>query len=67
MKHLIICYDDRPNCEVYILPNKEGRYQFVNITKGHICPCQFSTIEEAMKDLENYPNIIEVVEWEASK
>ena len=41
-------------CEVYILPHKEtGKYSFVNITKGHICPCVFDTYEEALQDLED--------------
>ena len=40
-------------CKVYILPHKEtGKYSFVNITKGHICPCKFDTYEDALKDLE---------------
>ena len=30
-----------------------GKYSFVNITKGHICPCMFDTYEEALQDLEN--------------
>lgn len=41
-------------CKVYILPHKEtGKYSFVNITKGHICPCVFDTYEDALKDLED--------------
>lgn len=62
MKHLIISYIGKPDCEVYILPNKEGLYQFVNITKGYICPCQFYTIEDAMEDLKKYINITGVKE-----
>lgn len=34
--------------EVLILPNKDGSgYQYVNLTKGHICPCKFKTSFEA--------------------
>ncbi len=29
------------------------KYSFVNITKGHICSCEFNTQEEALKDLRN--------------
>lgn len=41
--------------EVLLLPHKDGSgYSFVNVTKGHICPCVFKTIEDAMKDLQHY-------------
>ena len=34
--------------EVLVLPNKDGSgYQYVNLTKGHICPCKFKTAFEA--------------------
>lgn len=28
-------------------------YSFVNLTKGHICPCRFKTFEEAIADIED--------------
>lgn len=38
---------------VLLLKHKDGKgYSFVNLTKGHICPCIFSTTGEALKDLE---------------
>ena len=53
MKYLVQ-KSNKDLCEVYILPYKEtGKYSFVNITKGHICPCVFDTYEEALQDLEN--------------
>ena len=53
MKYLVQ-KSNKDLCEVYILPHKEtGKYSFVNITKGHICPCAFDTYEEALQDLEN--------------
>lgn len=30
-----------------------NEYSFVNLTKGHICPCKFNSIEEAIDDIEN--------------
>ena len=45
----------RPNdtVEVLILPNKDGSgYQYVNLTKGHICPCRFKTESEALRDMD---------------
>lgn len=53
MKYLVQ-KSNKDLCEVYILPHKEtGKYSFVNIIKGHICPCVFDTYEEALQDLEN--------------
>ena len=44
--------------EVLLLPHKDGSgYSFVNVTKGHICPCVFKTIDDAMKDLQHYVQI----------
>ena len=40
--------------DVIIIPHKlDKKYSFVNLTKGHICPCKFNTIEEAIDDLNN--------------
>lgn len=37
---------------VYLMKNKlEDSYSYVNITKGHICPCKFSSIESAIEDI----------------
>lgn len=39
--------------EVLLLPHKgTDQYSFVNLTKGHICPCVFPSIADAMSDLE---------------
>ena len=41
--------------EFLLLPRKDvARYQFVNLTRGHICPCVFNTIEEAVEDVKKY-------------
>lgn len=46
--------------EVLILKHKEtGLFSFINLTKGHICPCQFNSIEEALDDLNKQPNVID--------
>lgn len=38
--------------EVLLIKHKvNGKYSFVNLTKGHICPCLFTTEEEALQDL----------------
>lgn len=29
-----------------------GKYKYINLTKRHICPCNFDTIEDAIYDME---------------
>ena len=41
------------NVIVTILRNKEDNtYSYVNLTKGHICPCRFNSVEEALGDMD---------------
>lgn len=38
---------------VAIMRNKsDGTYSYVNLTKGHVCPCRFANIDEAIDDME---------------
>ena len=38
---------------VTILKNKnDNTYSYVNLTKEHICPCRFNSIEEAINDMD---------------
>lgn len=51
--------------EVLLLKHKiSGEYSFVNLTKGHICPCKFKSVEEALKDLDNYIKKGKVLSYE---
>ena len=54
----MLCYKIvRPHDEVIvsIFRNKnDNTYSFINLTKGHICPCRFLTINEALMDLKKY-------------
>ena len=49
-----------PSCEnryilIVLFKHKDdGTYSWVNFTKGHICPCRFKTVEDAIADLENF-------------
>ena len=46
---------ERPNGKVVvaILRNKsDNTYSYVNLTKGHICPCRFVSEEEALYDMD---------------
>jgi hypothetical protein len=45
-------YDKNKFYDIAILKHKDsGKYSFVNLTKGHICPCLFDTYEDAYKEL----------------
>lgn len=49
----IIVHKNGIDLDVLLLKHKgTEQYSFVNLTRGHICPCVFSSIEDAMKDLE---------------
>ena len=37
---------------------RTGLYSFVNLTKGHICECEFANIEDAIKDMKSDRNVI---------
>ena len=58
MKLYAILYKNKKVNIVAIMPHKEsGLFSFVNMTKGHICPCKFESVETALEDLKNYDNI----------
>ena len=51
------------NCRVLLLPQKDGSgYTFINLTAGHICPCRFKTIDDALADMRNESVFIGVKE-----
>lgn len=40
-------------CKVAILKHKDKEsYSFINLTKQHICPCEFPSIDAAVKDMD---------------
>ena len=52
------------NAIVSIMRNKsDNTYSFVNLTKGHICPCRFDSIEDAVKDMDEKILNGEIVEY----
>lgn len=47
---------ERPHDKVIVtimLNKSDNTYSFVNLTKEHICPCKFESIDEALKDMDN--------------
>lgn len=50
-QYLVVRPDD--TVEVLLLKNKnDTTWSFVNLTKGHICPCKFKSIKEALADMD---------------
>lgn len=52
---MIIYRINRPKDSVVvaIMPHKDDKkYSFINLTKNHICPCKFSSVDEAIADME---------------
>lgn len=57
----------RPNDQiiVYLLKNKlEDTWSYVNITKEHICPCKFASIEDAIHDMDKYITNGKIIKYE---
>lgn len=49
-----IIYKPNETLEVLLLPHKESHlYSFINLTKGHICGCQFKSPSDALENLNN--------------
>ena len=49
---------------VLLLKHKNtNEYSFVNLTKRHICPCRFKSINEAIKDLEERKNSGNIINY----
>ena len=40
--------------KIAIFINESGKYQYVNLTKEKICPCEFDSYGEAFADLVKY-------------
>lgn len=51
---LVVTKNDSTKCVCTIMQHKSTKkYSFVNLTKEHICSCEFNTQKEALKDLHN--------------
>lgn len=68
IKNLYFVIRNKGNVVVSIMFNKQDRkYHFVNLTKNHICPCGFDSVEEAIKDMEIKKENCEIVDFEKIK
>ena len=62
---LIKCIRPKDTVFVMIFKHKiTGKYSYVNLTKRHICPYQFDTIEEAYQGLEEEVKKGKVIKYE---
>lgn len=52
MNNIYLVQRKNGNVIVSIMRNKsDNTYSFVNLTKNHICPCRFDSIEDALTDM----------------
>lgn len=53
MNNIYLVQRKSGNVIVSIMRNKsDNTYSFVNLTKNHICPCRFDSVEDAVKDMD---------------
>ena len=64
MKNLYFIKRDKGNVVVSIMFNwNNGAYHFVNLTSGHICSCEFETVNDAIQDMQNKKDVGEIIEF----
>ena len=52
MNNVYLVMREKDNVIVSIMLNKSDHtYSFVNLTKNHICPCRFDSVEDALNDM----------------
>jgi hypothetical protein len=64
MENLYLVIRNKGNVLVSIMFNQfNGMYHFVNLTKGHICSCEFRTIWDAIDDMKNKKESGEIIDF----
>lgn len=64
MTDLYFVLREKGNVTVSILRDRrDGKYHFVNLTKGHICECGFDTVGEALQDMNHKMENGEIVDY----
>lgn len=52
------------NVIVTIMKNKSDEtYSFINLTKEHICPCKFNSIDDALKDMDRLKDCGKIISY----
>ena len=64
MDNLYLIVRNKGNVVVSIMFNRfNGSYHFVNLTKGHICSCEFETVFDAVNDMQNKKDNREIIDF----
>ena len=63
LKFLVTRPDD--TVLVYLMKNEsDNTYSFVNITRWHICPCRFSSVRDAVTDMDRLKEEGKIIRYE---
>ena len=50
---------------VFLMKHKEkDTYSYVNISRGHICPCEFTSINDAIADMDRLKEEGKIIRYE---
>lgn len=64
MDNLYLVIRNKGNVVVSIMFNRRiQHYQFVNLTNGHICSCEFRSVSEAVNDMLNKKHSGEIIDF----
>ena len=64
MDNLYLVLREKGNVVVSIMFSEfSGSYHFVNLTKGHICSCEFETVWDAIDDMKNKKDNGEIIDF----
>ena len=64
MKNVYLVIRNKGNVVVSIMFNKFNEsYHFVNLTKGHICSCEFETVWDAIDDMQSKKDNGEIIDF----
>ena len=64
MQYTYLVIRDKGNVVVSIMWNRmDQRYHFVNLTKGHICSCDFKTVQDAIADMQEKKDNGEIIDF----
>lgn len=61
-KYLVV----RPTDDVIVMiarNESDSTYSFVNLTKGHICPCRFASVVDALADMDRKIAAGEIIKY----
>lgn len=54
---------ERRSCRNDYENKLDGTYSFINLTKEHICPCKFESVDDALKDIDEKIKSGEVIRY----